>query len=729
MKAKSGVITKTLEEMLKIGVVFMILITVVIMAIACFDSDNEGEADTGSFSSWDYNSGWVMEADGTREDMTLPDSFDTELYGDTVDLVNRLPSGLSDGMNLMIRASMEDIYIYIGDELRTEYSSDTISRRAYYVPSAYVVCPLNEEDSGEPIRITVRAKTRGVLNGVTIGYGNNVWYSVIGRGLAVNLTAGTVLVLGVLLTILVMMAGSSVNKASARYLGLLMIDVSLWIFSESILRQIIFNRPSLSNIFAFFTVEMIGVIACMYFDEVQHRVYHTRYLIAETISFAQIMINILLFATGVCELYQTLFISHFWTGLCAVLALTCIVTDIFTGRIKAYRISAIGMIGFMVLSLSELAGFYINRFHIFGAYLCLGLIFLMVATIVQILSDVTADYERRRREQTDMTIHAIETIASAIDARDEYTGGHSERVGFYAGRLAREMAADYDFSEEDILRIQYIGLVHDIGKIGVADNVLNKAGRLDDEEFMLMKKHPSIGYEIMSSMGGIIDGLLDGIRYHHERFDGRGYPDGLSDTDIPLTARILALADSFDAMTSNRVYRKRLSDEEVRAELIKCSGTQFDPALTEIFLRLLDRGELATHTTEGIALESDGRMLVSSILESRLQQDLLDKVDVLNPSHVRMLCYIIKLMEKKGDTYKILFAGIKGDEEYRALGEFLKSKMDSHDTCIRYTEEIYVAALYNKSDGDDRVLSAAISKAVPGATIDFLREVNGDGSF
>ena len=150
------------------------------------------------------------------------------------------------------------------------------------------------------------------------------------------------------------------------------------------------------------------------------------------------------------------------------------------------------------------------------------------------------------------------------------------------------MAADYDFTEEDIRRIRYIGLVHDIGKIGVPDNVLNKAGKLTDEEFDAMKQHTVIGYEIMKSMGNSIEGLLGGIRHHHERFDGSGYPDHLADAEIPLEARIIAIADSYDAMTTNRVYRRRLTDEQVKEELIKGAGTQFDPALVEIFIGLLD---------------------------------------------------------------------------------------------------------------------------------------------
>jgi len=128
--------------------------------------------------------------------------------------------------------------------------------------------------------------------------------------------------------------------------------------------------------------------------------------------------------------------------------------------------------------------------------------------------------------------------------------------------------------------------MHDIGKIGIPDQILNKAGRLTEEEYSIMKSHTTIGADIFSRLN-MVEGLQDGIRHHHERYDGTGYPDGLSGEEISLFARILCIADCYDAMTSNRVYRKRLSDETVLEELRKNAGTQFDPELVEAFIALL----------------------------------------------------------------------------------------------------------------------------------------------
>ena len=701
-----GILLAITEDVVKTGVFFIFSIIVIMMAVAVADTGSEGEAAVGSFEAYDYNDGWTLIQNGKETAVTLPVGFDIDSGREAV-IINTLPDDITDGMSLMIRASMEDVAVYVDGSLRERYASDQIDGMSYYIPSAYVVAGLNKEDAGRDIRIEISSKARGVINGITIGYGNNVWFEVIRKALVVNLIAVVVLILGLLLVAAgTLFAGGTSKTGAPRWLGFLMMDIAMWVFSESLLRQFIFARPSLTQYFSYYTMELIGVLACMYFDEVQHKVYHKRYIVAEGLAFLQMLLNILYDATGVAELYETLPVSHLLSGVCAALVIVNIITDIIQRRIREYRFTAMGMLGFVVMTLVELFLFYVNRFRTLGGYVCTAMILLMMATVIQTVYDVVETHRLHDRRQTAMTINTIETIASAIDARDEYTGGHSERVGLYAGRLAREMAADYDLSEEDILRVQYIGLIHDIGKIGVADNVLNKAGRLTDEEFSLMKKHTEIGYEIMSSLGDGIDGLLDGIRYHHERFDGKGYPDGLSDTDIPLVARILCLADSYDAMTSNRVYRKRLTDDEVREEFVKCAGKQFDPALTEIFLRLIDRGELKAETIDGVASDGQGRVMQSAMLENRLQSDLLAGIEIQNPAHVRMLCYIIKLMEKKGSGYQVMLAGpalSEGytDDELSAAWSILDIKLreglNIHDVNIRYTKDRNVIALYGKS--------------------------------
>ena len=150
-------------------------------------------------------------------------------------------------------------------------------------------------------------------------------------------------------------------------------------------------------------------------------------------------------------------------------------------------------------------------------------------------------------------------------------------------------------------------------------------------------------------------------------------------------------------MTSNRIYRKRLTDEEVLAELRRCSGTQFDPALTNIFIDLIERGEMKVGTIEGLSTDKNGNIRKSAVLEAKLQADIHEQVDVLNPNHIRMLCYIIKLMENKEKAYDIFFIDrFDNDHANEELDKVIKSFIGNHDVNIRYTKDISLVALYNK---------------------------------
>lgn len=184
-------------------------------------------------------------------------------------------------------------------------------------------------------------------------------------------------------------------------------------------------------------------------------------------------------------------------------------------------------------------------------------------------------------DQQLMFVGTLEALTASIDAKDPYTCGHSQRVA----ELAALLAAAHGVDEEQVERIRIAGIVHDVGKIGVPESVLCKAGRLTDTEFALIKQHPEIGYQILKDIP-LFDDLLPGVLHHHERYDGRGYPRGLVARDIPLMARIIGLVDAFDAMSSNRTYRAAMPRERVLEELRDHALTQFDPDLVVSFMKV-----------------------------------------------------------------------------------------------------------------------------------------------
>lgn len=211
------------------------------------------------------------------------------------------------------------------------------------------------------------------------------------------------------------------------------------------------------------------------------------------------------------------------------------------------------------------------------------------------LKDMTREVEHARKveietyKEAQKKEHALfeqtaEALANAIDAKDKYTHGHSARVAMYSTQIAREAGK----SEEECEQVYFAALLHDVGKIGVPDAIINKDGKLTNDEFAWIKLHPVFGNQILSSIQQS-PYLSIGAHYHHERYDGRGYPEGLKGGDIPDIARIIAVADSYDAMTSKRSYRDPLPQQIVREELVKGMGTQFDAEYARIMLRLIDR--------------------------------------------------------------------------------------------------------------------------------------------
>ncbi len=213
------------------------------------------------------------------------------------------------------------------------------------------------------------------------------------------------------------------------------------------------------------------------------------------------------------------------------------------------------------------------------------------------LQDMNRNLEGKVRERTKQLaqkhqelrtayVQTIRALAEAVDAKDAYTRGHSERVGVYASKIALEMGYPKDFIE----RVYIAGLLHDVGKIGIPDCVITKPDRLSLEEYEEIKKHPEIGARILEPVDFLRD-VVPCVRHHHEWFDGsaRGYPDRLRGDGIPLPSRIILVADTVEAMTSDRPYRKALTLEAVIAEVNKYSGSQFDPTCANAFLRLLER--------------------------------------------------------------------------------------------------------------------------------------------
>jgi len=210
----------------------------------------------------------------------------------------------------------------------------------------------------------------------------------------------------------------------------------------------------------------------------------------------------------------------------------------------------------------------------------------------QLFEDLRNEHENLTRVYKKLSqniVQSIYALARTLEERDCYTRGHSERVSRYASAIAEEMG----FSEERIKIVAQAGLLHDIGKIGVVNGILHNPGKLNEEQWDRVKRHPGVGAEILEGVEELREHVLM-VRHHHERWDGNGYPDGLKGEKIPLGARIMAVADAYDAMTSDRSYRQTATQKDAYKELVKGKGIQFDPEVVDAFTGVLTKWGIVT---------------------------------------------------------------------------------------------------------------------------------------
>ncbi|TNF26877.1 MAG: HD-GYP domain-containing protein [Deltaproteobacteria bacterium] len=211
--------------------------------------------------------------------------------------------------------------------------------------------------------------------------------------------------------------------------------------------------------------------------------------------------------------------------------------------------------------------------------------------------NLTKEVEDLKSVRKDILEMSVRALLKALECKDDYTFGHSMRVAFYSLQLGKE----YGLSDEQLYDLELAALFHDIGKIGVPDSVLLKPARLDEDEFLKMKKHPELSAEILKGFAPFEEAAKF-AKHHHERYDGRGYPDGMAGEDIPLYSRIILIADTFDAMTSTRPYRKGLPYEVAFEELREFAGSQFDPNLVEFFIKAMERDQAQNQPTFALGI-------------------------------------------------------------------------------------------------------------------------------
>lgn len=329
-----------------------------------------------------------------------------------------------------------------------------------------------------------------------------------------------------------------------------------------------------------------------------------------------------------------------------------------------------------------------------------------------------SEVETQTKKIEMMSLQTVRALANAIDAKDSYTIGHSERVSEYAALLAAEMG----WNETDVDNLRFKALLHDVGKIGVPDSILNKPTRLSDMEYDVIKTHSGIGADILSTVT-VIPGADQVAKYHHERYDGKGYPDGLAGESIPLEARIVGIADAYDAMNSDRCYRKKLTREEMRQQFVQGRGTQFDPEMLDAFLHMFDENRLKL-TKENLAKDENNAeyvnasaKIVERVVQTLNMQKNADNIDFITGMDLRnsgerkiaaamaegkgcLAFFDVDNLKKVNDTMGHKF----GDRVLRRMGEILLGSGENAVSCrLGGDEFLYFMKNVNREQAEKQI--------------------------
>lgn len=616
--------------------VFLCSACIVIFALCEFYGPDD-ESYKSNLYVQNLNDDWLMTVgNGEPSYIDLPQKLDIE-PNETIVLKRKLPDNIADHDCLKTRSSRQNMRIYIGGVLRQSYQANKLHYFAIDPPSTNIFVELSPLDAGQTVRIEMVCSSQyaGRLNEVKIGSSSSLWFIEIEDNSFSFIINVLIFLMGLFMLVSCLAISTKLHYYSNLiYLSLGMIDVAGWGICESRLRPLLFRMPSVPGVLVFVFLCLMAIPVFTYWNNIQKKRYAAFYN-AVNIYLVVLCITLLsLFALKKADMFSGL--NFIIAGISAgtlILFVTTII-EAFRGNVNEYSFSAAGLLVVTMAALVEIMSeTTFTRPFAPGTCLSISFLFFLLMSIIQGLHDFIKNFQDQVRQKDEITLKTIKTIAGVIDAKDKYTGGHSYRVAVYASKLAEALGKDKKYVD----KIYFMGLMHDIGKIGIPDMILNKNAKLSDDEYRLMRQHTVIGAQLLNYVENL-DGLGDAVRFHHERYDGKGYPDGLKAEQIPEIARILCVADTYDVMTSNRVYRDRLTDEAVREELLRNSGTQFDPAILNTFLRLIDSGELKPLTEDGFEIDTNFDCSTLITFQRFMQANPPSR-----PEFLRMVVYLMKM--------------------------------------------------------------------------------------
>ena len=535
-------------------------------------------------------------SDGSKEIITVPGQYDVPAR-ETMVITSTLPADYNE-TTVAIRSSLQNVSIYIGDEQRVHYDTSATRLAGKNSASRYIFCPTSSADAGKELRIELTSNTEkysGVVNQIYCGDKVDIWeYIYQTYGLSTIIAFFTLFTGIICIIFSIALSIIYKYKFDTEYLGWCMIMAAGWMLGESKFRQLLVPNASSLSALCFVCIMLCPIPILFYINNIQESRYQKFYRILVYLAFADFVVCSVLEYFGIADYIETLPVGHIIIAITFAAVLSTIISDIRHKNDSKNRLVFIELlIAALAVGIESVSSYLIVSLS--GLFIGIGMIALLFINVLRTARQVRNieinrqkdELNRRNQQMEKMSLQTMQTLCTTIEAKDEYTRGHSHRVAEYAGLIARELG----WSSEEIVNLNHAAHLHDIGKIGIPDTILNKPTRLTAEEYAVIKEHPIIGSEILKNIT-IIKNAAQVAHYHHERYDGTGYPDGLSGEDIPIQARIVAIADSYDVMSSKRIYRNALPENVIIDEIRKGRGTQFDPHIADIFLKLLTEHRL-----------------------------------------------------------------------------------------------------------------------------------------
>ena len=604
-----------------------------------FDNSSSSVFYSGTFT-------W-KKSDGTTQKISVPGTYNVPA-GETMVITTILPKDF-DASTIAIRSSLQDVNFYVDGSLRMQYTTRDTRLVGKNSASRYIFCPTSQNDAGKELRIELTTYTSnysGIVNQVFCGDKADIWQEIYSHYGSTTYIAIFILLAG-LISILFSLTFEIVYHThfDMEYLSWCMVMGAIWMLGESKFRQVLVPNASALGSLCFVMILLGPIPLLLYADNVQNGLHRQLYRWIIGITLLNFTISSVLTVTNVADYIETLPVGQLI--LIGTFFMIFIHLCMYTraNKNRSDHILLLGLLISMVcVSAESISVYFVTSLS--GLFLGIGMLILLFVNLLRTIRNIIdietsrqqQELEKKQKQTEEMSLQMMETLSTTIEAKNEYTCGHSHRVAEYAALIAAELG----WSSENIQNLKYAAYLHDIGKIGIPEMLLNKPSQLTDEECDLIRNHTIIGAEILKDVA-FAPYIAEVSRSHHERYDGCGYPDGLKGTDIPIHARIITVADSYDAMNSRRIYRNALPPEMIRNEFEKNRGRQFDPQITDIFLKLLDEDHIVlknTHTQKAtVSSEPDNTInkFISEVVNTIKSQEDLKDYDFLTGLPMRNL--------------------------------------------------------------------------------------------